>query len=86
MEFTSVSIVGLLAELLLIISQIPQIYKSFNTKSTEDLSLATIVCMVAGITLWIIYGLLKPDSVIVIANGLSLIAFGTVLYAKIKFS
>jgi MtN3 and saliva related transmembrane protein len=86
MEFTPVSIVGLSAELLLIISQLPQIYKSFKTKSTEDLSLATILCMVTGIILWIIYGLLKPDSVIVIANGVSLIAFGTVLYAKIKFS
>ena len=86
MHFTAISIVGLFAELLLIISQIPQIYKSFKTKSTEDLSLASIICVVAGIVLWVIYGLIKPDSVIVIANGVSLIAFGTVLYTKIKFS
>lgn len=86
MEFSAVSIVGLLAELLLIVSQIPQIYKSFKTKSTEDLSLLTILCVIFGIILWVVYGLLKPDPVIVIANSVSLIAFGTVLYAKIKFS
>ncbi len=86
MKFSLLSIVGLLAEVLLIISQLPQIYKSFKTKSTKDLSLATISLVTAGIVLWVIYGLLKPDPVIVIANAMSLVAFGAILYAKIKFS
>lgn len=77
---------GLGAEVLLIISQIPQIYKSFKTKSTDDLSLATIILVLMGIGMWIVYGILKPDGTIVIANLLSLIAFSFILYAKIKFS
>jgi MtN3 and saliva related transmembrane protein len=86
MELTSLSIVGLSAEVLLIISQIPQIYKSYKTKSTKDLSLLTIVAVIIGIVLWIVYGLMKPDMTIVIANGLSLATFSIVLYAKLKFS
>ena len=86
MSFNIVSVVGLAAEVLLIISQIPQIHKSYKTKSTEDLSLLTIVCVMAGLVLWMAYGLLKPDAVIVIANILSFGMFALVLYAKIKFS
>ncbi len=86
MELTSLSIVGLLAEVLLIVSQIPQIYKSYKTKSTKDLSLLTIVAVIIGIVLWIVYGLMKPDMTIVIANGLSLATFSIVFYAKLKFS
>lgn len=86
MHFTIVTFVGLLAELLLIISQIPQIYKSFKTKSTEDLSLASIVCIISGILLWTISGLLKKEYVIIVSNIASLLVFSIVLYAKIKFS
>ena len=86
MEFSTLSIIGLLAELLLVTAQLPQIHKSFKTKSTKDLSLLTIISVTLGIVLWITYGLLKPDPVIVIANGLSLTTFLVVLYAKIKFS
>ncbi|MGZ6004571.1 MAG: SemiSWEET family sugar transporter [Candidatus Saccharimonadales bacterium] len=81
-----VTVIGISAESLLIISQLPQIYKSFKTKSTKDLSLLTILCVLAGLVLWLAYGLLKPDFVIVSANGLSLLTFGVVLYAKLKFS
>jgi MtN3 and saliva related transmembrane protein len=86
MHRTLIDIVGLLAEVVLIVAQLPQIYKSFKTKSTGDLSLLTISAVIIGLILWIIYGLAKPDYVIVIANVASLLTFGIVLYAKIKFS
>ena len=86
MHRTLIDIVGLLAEFVLIVAQLPQIYKSFKTKSTGDLSLLTISAVIIGLILWIIYGLVKPDYVIVIANVASLLTFGIVLYAKIKFS
>lgn len=83
---TSISILGLAAELLIIVAQIPQIYKSFKTKSTDDLSALTIVCVLLGLSMWLAYGLLKPDGIIVIANAASVAMFAVVLYAKIKFS
>lgn len=86
MHTSLISVVGLLAEFVLIVSQIPQIYKCFKTKKASDLSLLTIISVIVGLFLWIAYGLLKPDMVIVIANLASLLAFGVTLYAKIKFS
>lgn len=80
------NLVGLIAEVLLIVSQLPQIIKSFKTKSTEDLSLLTIVCVLLGLVFWVVYGLLRPDPIIVIANIMSIGMFSLVLYAKIKFS
>ncbi|HUD05842.1 MAG TPA: SemiSWEET family transporter [Candidatus Saccharimonadales bacterium] len=78
--------VGLLAEFVLIMSQIPQIYRAFKLKETRDLSLLTIFAVIIGLSLWVVYGLVKPDFVIVIANVASLLTFCVVLYAKIKFS
>jgi MtN3 and saliva related transmembrane protein len=86
MHRTLIDVVGLLAESVLIVAQLPQIYKSFKTKSTGDLSLLTISAVMIGLILWIIYGITKPDYVIVIANIASLLIFCVVLYAKIKFS
>ena len=86
MQFTTVSIIGLTAEALIIISQLPQIIKSYRSRSTEDLSLATIILVLMGLLMWLVYGLLKPDMVIVITNCFSLLMFGVVLIAKVKFS
>lgn len=81
-----ISVLGLAAEGLIIVAQVPQIYKSFKTKSTEDLSALAIICVLLGFCMWLAYGLLKPDSVIVIANAVSIVMFAVVLYAKLKFS
>ena len=82
----TISVLGLAAEFFIFVSQVPQIYKSFKTKSTDDLSTLTIVCVLLGLAMWLLYGLYKPDNIIVIANACSLVMFAVVLYAKIKFS
>lgn len=86
MIITATSGIGLLAEALIIVAQIPQIYKSYKTKRTDDISLSMLVCVSLGLSLWIIYGVLKPDPVIVIANAISVVAFGFVIYAKVKYT
>ena len=82
----AISVLGLGAEALIVVAQIPQIHKSFKTRRTDDISGLTIVCAILGFCLWLLYGFLKPDGVIVIANGVSIVMFTLVLYAKIRFS
>jgi MtN3 and saliva related transmembrane protein len=41
----------------------------------------TLAC---GVALWIVYGLLKADYVIVISNGVSLGLLAIILYVKIR--
>jgi MtN3 and saliva related transmembrane protein len=52
---------------------VPQLYKAWSTGETDDLSLRMLLVLATGLTLWVAYGLLKADIVIVIANSVSLL-------------
>ena len=68
-----VSIVGFAAALATTASYFPQVRKAWATRSVGDLSIRTQLLLSLGLSLWIAYGLLKRDVVIVIANSISLI-------------
>jgi MtN3 and saliva related transmembrane protein len=76
--------IGGLAALLTSLSYAPQVRKALPAGSTNDLSLKTLVCLTIGLALWVLYGFLKSDLVIVSANliggGLSL----SVLLCKLR--
>jgi MtN3 and saliva related transmembrane protein len=60
---------GLLAAVLTSLSYIPQVRKALPRGSTHDLSVRTLIILAAGLSLWILYGMLQGDWVIVIANS-----------------
>lgn len=68
---------GIMAAALTSLSYIPQVRKAWPRGSTDDLSLRTLGILAAGLSLWIVYGLARADTVIVVANavGLFLILF-----------
>ncbi len=63
----------------------PQAIKAWRTRSTKDVSLAMFALIVAGIALWLIYGILIDDAPLIIANAVTLILAGSILLAKIRF-
>jgi MtN3 and saliva related transmembrane protein len=62
----------------------PQVRKALPQGATEDLSLKTLGILTAGLSVWIIYGVLKGDWVIVLGNGVGATLSATVLYCKIR--
>jgi MtN3 and saliva related transmembrane protein len=68
---------GLFGAFLSSITFLPQVYKAWKTKSVGDLSIWMILILLANVSTWLIYGLVKNDFAIIIANsiilGLSLI-------------
>jgi MtN3 and saliva related transmembrane protein len=40
--------------------------------------------LAAGVALWVVYGLLKQDWVIIAANAISLVLLGGILYFKVR--
>ena len=86
MTIDGVSIIGFVAAVLILFSQVPQIYKSYKTKSAGDLSLLMILLLISGVALWIVYGLLRPDIVIVVSNSITLLLLSTLLVIKLKYS
>jgi MtN3 and saliva related transmembrane protein len=82
MEFTL--IIGNIAAVLTSISFLPQVIKIIKTKDTKSISLPMYILFVLGITLWLIYGILKNDFPIIMANIVTIIFASIILFYKIK--
>ncbi len=65
-------IVGLLAGLLTTTSWLPQLARSWRTRSTRDLSWGYLVVLAAGVALWLVYGVLRVDFPLVLTNVITL--------------
>ena len=82
MDFTTV--VGLAAAICTTVSYYPQLKKCWDTGSAGDLSLKMFSILAVGIALWVAYGVLKSDHVIILANSISLCFLGGILYFKLR--
>jgi MtN3 and saliva related transmembrane protein len=76
--------IGSCAAVLTSLSYLPQIKKAWPRGSTSDLSLKMLVVLTAGLLLWIAYGLLRGDWVIVAANSVGAALSAGVLAFKIR--
>jgi MtN3 and saliva related transmembrane protein len=76
--------IGVCAAVLTSLSYIPQVRKAWPRGSTKDLSLQMLVVLTTGLLLWIAYGLLKSDWVIVAANSAGATLSASVLIFKIR--
>jgi MtN3 and saliva related transmembrane protein len=79
-----IPLIGACAALLTSLSYIPQVRKAWPRGSTADLSLKMLIALTGGLLLWIGYGLLKSDWVIVAANSVGAVLSGSVLAFKIR--
>ena len=82
MDFTT--LIGLVAAFCTTVSYYPQLKKCWTTGSAEDLSLTMFITLSAGVGLWVVYGVLKNDFVIIIANAVSLALLMGILYFKLR--
>jgi MtN3 and saliva related transmembrane protein len=75
---------GMLAAALTSLSYLPQLQKAMPRNSTSNLSLKMLMVLSAGLCLWIVYGVLKNDWVIIIANLIGATLSLAVLGFKIR--
>jgi MtN3 and saliva related transmembrane protein len=76
--------IGVCAAVLTSLSYIPQVRKAWPRGSTKDLSLHMLIVLTTGLLLWIGYGVLKSDWVIVAANSVGAMLAASVLVFKIR--
>jgi MtN3 and saliva related transmembrane protein len=76
--------IGLFAAIFTTTSYFPQIKKCWETGESDDLSLHMLFILCTGISLWILYGILGNDVVIILANSVSLLCLVTLLYFKLR--
>lgn len=80
-----VKLIGLVAGFCTTVAFLPQVIKTWRSRSTKDISLGMFLFFVLGVFLWLVYGVMLSDLPIVLANGLTLILAGCILYFKITF-
>ena len=60
---------GLVAGVLTTLAFLPQVVKTWKTRSARDFSLPTVMLLVAGSGLWGVYGVLRAAPSVWLANG-----------------
>lgn len=77
------TVVGGLAAALTTLANIPQLLKAWRG-STRDLSLRMYVILTTGVALWILYGILRRDTVVIAANSAACVMLLVILGLKLK--
>ncbi len=80
----TIEILGLVAASLTTSAFVPQVYKAFKHKSTADVSLTMYIVLLAGLMLWVIYGVYHNSLGIILANVVTGILALTMLILKLK--
>lgn len=80
-----IDIIGITAGILTTIAFLPQVIRTYKTRSVKDISLGMFMIMFTGVILWLTYGLLKGDVPIILANGITMFLVGIILIFKLRF-
>ena len=78
------TLIGLVAAFCTTVSYIPQLKKCWTTGEAGDLSLKMFLTLATGVALWFVYGLMKSDIVIMLANGISFALLVAILFFKCR--
>jgi MtN3 and saliva related transmembrane protein len=77
--------IGIIAGILVMSSSIPQIIKSYKSKKMSDVSTYLLGLIASGLLLWVVYGFIKLDPVLIGTNAAGLSLNVTLLIMKLKY-
>ncbi len=64
---------------------LPQVYKTYRTKSVEDISWGMLVLLVLNCIFWFSYGFLRDSLPLMLTNGISLLVVSALVTLKIRY-
>jgi MtN3 and saliva related transmembrane protein len=80
-----VDILGYSAGFVTTLTFLPQVIKTWKEKSAKDISLLMFLIAVINEVMWIGYGVLKNDLVIIITNAVVLVMSCIMISLKLKY-
>jgi MtN3 and saliva related transmembrane protein len=78
-----VELLGLIAGMLTTFAFVPQVWRTWQTRSTNDLSMTMLVVFTTGVGLWVVYGIAIKSVPIILANVITLLL--TIILVVFKF-
>jgi MtN3 and saliva related transmembrane protein len=79
------TVLGFFAGFLTTISFLPQVVKTWKSRSASDLSLGMFSVFSLGVVFWLAYGFLIQEPPIIFWNAVTLILVLMILVMKLKF-
>ena len=79
-------ILGLIAGTLSCITFVPQIFKTWRSKSVKDISVTSFTIVVVSTLIWLIYGFMKNLPSVILTNIIVCISAIIMLVLKWKYS
>jgi MtN3 and saliva related transmembrane protein len=77
------TLIGVFAAFCTSVSYFPQLKKCWETGKTGDLSFMMFSTLATGVAAWVVYGFLKQDIVIIVANVVSFCCLAGILWFKV---
>ncbi|MBI5479177.1 MAG: SemiSWEET transporter [Deltaproteobacteria bacterium] len=79
------TVLGTVAGVLTTAAFVPQVVKTWRTRSARDISGVMFAAFSIGVALWIVYGVLVRSAPVVVANSVTLLLALAVLGMKARF-
>jgi MtN3 and saliva related transmembrane protein len=80
-----ISTIGSVAGISTTCAFLPQVIRTWKTRSTHDISLGMFLLTVFGLILWLIYGLERNDWPLIATDAASLLLSATILGLKLRY-
>ncbi len=84
-QLFTIETIGLVAGTLTTLSFVPQVIKTWRSKSAKGLSLGMFSLFCIGLVLWLIYGFALSSLSIILANAFTLLLASVLLVFKFTF-
>ena len=82
---TEPNLIGMVAGTFTTIAFVPQVLKTWRSKSAKDVSFSMFMIFTIGVLCWLYYGILIAATPIIIANTVTLILAITMLVFKVVY-
>ncbi|ODT35839.1 MAG: hypothetical protein BGN92_01285 [Sphingobacteriales bacterium 41-5] len=82
---SGVDILGYAAGAITTLTFLPQVLKTYKEKSAKDVSLNMFLIAAINEVMWIVYGALREDMVIILTNAVVLLMSLTMIFFKLKY-
>ena len=80
-----IQVLGLVAGSCTTAAFIPQVLKTWRSRSAKDLSLGMFSIFSLGVLLWLAYGFLVMDIPVIVANMVTLVLASFLLFLKLRW-
>ncbi len=81
----ALDVLGLVASAFTTSSFVPQVWRTWKTRDVSGISLPTYLIITVGLALWLVYGVLRGDLPLIVANAVMVVLTGAITVMKIVF-